>query len=163
MNNTIISPENNENIDPKTLKKQRKEDFLEKIWETVEKEFDRLFSDDMSRSEKNKEWTRIILTNTFILTPKVVVLALLGFTRGIIPIRILLKVLSTYFIMMPENSETDNKIIQQINSKTGMEFLLKNRPQYLKAIRTISQEELSSQLSWLKNSVIDIRKKVIRV
>jgi len=56
---------------------------------------------------------------------------------------------------MPENSETENKTIKSINSKTGMNFLLKNRPIFYKEIRHIILERMDR----FKSSV----KKIIRV
>ena len=60
---------------------------------------------------------------------------------------------------MPDNSETENKTIKSINSKTGINFLLKNRPIYYKEIRHIAQDKIIEKIDKLKNKA----KKIIRI
>ena len=60
---------------------------------------------------------------------------------------------------MPDSSETKNKTIKSINSKTGMNFLLKNRPIFYKEIRHIAQDKILEKIDKIKVKA----KKIIRV
>lgn len=153
---------NEDSIEQKSTKEQHKEEFIERIGDTIEKEMEHLFWDDLNTTEKVKEWTRIILINAYLIPPKILAVVFLGPTLWI-PVWMALKILSTYLLLMPDNSETENKTIQNINSKTGLDFLLKNRPRYMKAIRSLSVDEWERQLKSMKESAIKLRKKAIRV
>lgn len=153
----------NEKSVKKEKRKQQRSELLLELWAWYKKQVDFFVSWEKSKKEKLKEVVKLISTNAIITPFKwAMIIFLLGFQIWV-PIWIIVDILTKYYLVVPRNKETHNKIIQKINTKSWMDQLMRLRPTIHTEIRNTLQKHFLERLEWMKKYTQPVQSKVSNI